>query len=68
MDKIQKWLLHPLTIGTRGIDRTLIRVVNQAAWGLPLLQCHVQRIQYQGQIGPFAHRPADHPAREQIQK
>ena len=56
-----------LLIFRAGVLAPAIRVMQQSLRRLPLRQCHVQRFQRKLALQPFVQRPADYPAREQIQ-
>src|SRR5215469_5687355 len=55
-----------LLILAAGVLAAAIRVMQQTLRRMAVLQCHLQGVQRDAAIEPFAERPADHAAREQI--
>jgi hypothetical protein len=56
-----------LLILLTGVLAAAVRVMQHSTRRLSLRQCHPQCIQRELAFQPFAQRPADYPAREQIQ-
>src|SRR5580704_12350462 len=55
-----------LLIVVAGVLAAAIRVMQQTQRRLTVLQCHLKGVQRDAAFEPFAQRPADHAAREQI--
>src|SRR5216683_2348356 len=56
-----------LLILVAGVLAAAIRVVQQTLRRLAVLQCHLEGVEHDTAFEPFAQRPADHSAREQIE-
>jgi hypothetical protein len=57
---------QPLII-VAGVLAAAMRVVHQTRRRLAVLLCHPEGVQREAAFEPFAQRPADHPARAQIE-